>query len=76
MGLLNTSFEIYELYLLLTFVLSANLICLIVNQWVKIQDSTSKLKKIAFFKHKIMIPLNSKKALNRDLIINKCNQWI
>lgn len=71
MGLLYTSFEIRELCALLAFVASVNLMYLIVNQWVKIPDPTSSLKKLVSLRHQIMAPLNLKETLNGDSAINK-----
>ena len=51
MRLFYASFEIYKFCALLTFVISANLIWLIFNQWVEIQDPMLSLKKLIFLKH-------------------------
>lgn len=50
--------------------------CLIINQWVEIQDPTLSLKKLASFKHLIMALLNPKEVLNEDLAIKRCDQRI
>ncbi len=76
MGLLYASFEIRELCALLALVASANLMCLIVNQWVETQDPTSSLKKLASLRHQIMAPLNPKEASNGDLAVNRRDQRI
>ena len=76
MGLLYTSFEIYEFCVLLTFVASANLMYPIVNQQIETQDLMSSLKKLISFKHQIMAPLNPKEALNGDMAINRHDQRI
>lgn len=73
MRLLYASFEICELCVLLTFVASANLMCLIINQWIKTQDLTSSLKKFVSLRYQIMQLLNPKKTSNKDLAVNRRN---
>lgn len=76
MRLLYANFEICKLCMLFALVVFAYLMCLIINQWVKIQDLMLSLKKLVSFKYQIIVLLNLKKVSNRDLTINKRNQRI
>lgn len=75
-GLIFSSFEIRGFCVLHAPVVSSNLICLIVNEWVEKQHSSLSLKKLAYLKHQIMAPLDPNKKSTGGPADNKRDQWI
>lgn len=76
MRLFYSSFEICKHCALLAFVRSVNLMCVIINQWVKREDSKLSLKNLIFIKYQMMAPLDLNKALTGILAINRYVQQI
>lgn len=62
--------------MLLALIISANLIYLIVNQWVETQNPMLSLKKPTSFKYQIIALLNLKEVLDKDLAVNRRDQRI
>lgn len=75
-GLIFSSFEICGFCVLHAPVVSSNLMCLIVNEWVERQHSSLSLKKLAYLRHQIMAPLDPNEESTGDPADNRRDQRI